>query len=135
MTQKQRPPSILILFVLEMIVGLSTLIGGLILFAIVDARFAAIASVLGVISLIIAWGLWAGKGWAWTVVLVFAVIGVLTDLGSVALGNVGSSLGIVGLLLNLLLDLGLLLNLLVIYYLRRPYVKSFFRRESFVLET
>ncbi len=45
--------------------------------------------------------------------MLFALIGILTSLLSVALGTAGSIVG-------------LLLNTLIVYYLTRPHVKVFF---------
>ena len=65
------------------------------------------------ISFVIGWGFWTGKGWAWFLGMLFALIGILTSLVSVALGTAGSIVG-------------LRLNRPIVYYLTRPHVKVFF---------
>jgi hypothetical protein len=43
----------------------------------------------GVIGLVLAWGLWIGNGWAWTVALILHIIGILMGLLTVPTGIVG----------------------------------------------
>lgn len=64
---------------------------------------------LGLLSFVFAYGLLNGKGWAWTITLIFSILGILINL--------------VGLPVTIL---GLAINVIVIYYLTRPYVKAFF---------
>ena len=73
--------------------------------------------VMGIVAFIIAYGLWNGRGWAWWLALIFAVISLLIDLGSMVAGNFS---GIIGLIIALI----------IIYYLTRPHVKEFFGRPA-----
>jgi hypothetical protein len=45
--------------------------------------------VVGVIGLVVAWGLWIGKGWAWIIALIVFIIGLVTDLFTLPTGIVG----------------------------------------------
>jgi hypothetical protein len=45
--------------------------------------------VAGVIGLVVAWGLWMGKGWAWLLGLIIFIIGIVMDLLSLPTGIVG----------------------------------------------
>ena len=44
---------------------------------------------VGVIGLIVAWGLWIGKGWAWIIALIIFIIGIIMDLVTLPTGIVG----------------------------------------------
>lgn len=71
---------------------------------------------LGVIELAIAWGLWKGQGWAWTVALIVAVLGIIG--GVIALVS-GSLYNIVTLAVQVI----------IVYYLYRPEVKAYFGKK------
>jgi uncharacterized membrane protein (DUF2068 family) len=71
---------------------------------------------LGVIELAIAWGLWKGQGWAWTVALIVAVLGIIG--GVIALVS-GSLYNIVTLAIQVI----------IVYYLYRPEVKAYFGKK------
>jgi len=83
-----------------MLSGLFGLIGGLFIF-------------LGVLGFVIAYGYLKGKGWAWTIGLIFAVLGVIGGLISLPSGVIT-----------------ILINGLIIYYLTRPHVKEFFGKAT-----
>jgi len=77
---------------------------------------ALLAGVLGVallisggIGLIISWGLWTGRGWAWWLTVIFSALSLLSSL--LALPN-----GIIGLLVDAL----------ILYYFFKPHVKDYF---------
>jgi uncharacterized membrane protein (DUF2068 family) len=70
---------------------------------------------LGIASLIVAWGLLKGKGWAWIVTIIITIISIVFNIVSIAAGNIGSVVG-------------LIINGVIIYYLYRPIVKSYFGR-------
>lgn len=70
---------------------------------------------LGIASLIVAWGLLKGKGWAWIVTIIISIISIVFNIVSIAAGNIGSVVG-------------LIINGVIIYYLYRPNVKSYFGR-------
>jgi hypothetical protein len=83
-----------------------------------------IIAILGILSLVTAYGFWTGEGWAWTLGLILAVIGL--------------SLGILDLLFFFIVLLeGIIVGIIygiipiiiygiIIYYLTRPHVKAFF---------
>lgn len=51
------------------------------------AAVGAVLIVLGIVSFIVAWGLFKGKGWAWTVTIILSAISVI--MGIVSLVGVG----------------------------------------------
>lgn len=133
---RERPTGVTILAILEIIVGIVSLISGLaitILFATVGgmmgripeaaplaALFGAFGAVIGgllilvsIVCFIIAYGFWKGKGWAWVLGLIFAIIGIISGLISLPGGIIS-----------------IIINGLIIYYLTRPHVKEFFGRAA-----
>jgi len=44
---------------------------------------------VGVIGLVVAWGLWVGRGWAWILALIIFIIGIIMDLVTLPTGIVG----------------------------------------------
>lgn len=128
---KVRPTGITILVVFEVLASLILLIGGIGLIAVgglvaggmplpIPGMFAGafvsifggVLLVLGLVGFVVCWGMWTGKGWAWLIALILAVIGVLIGLTSLPGGIVG-----------------LLINGFIAYYLWQPHVKAFFGKE------
>jgi hypothetical protein len=74
---------------------------------------------LGIVSLIAAFGTFKGKGWAWTVNLVIAYIGIASNVISLTLfpGDAGSIVAVA-------VSIGI--SVLILYYLYRPHVKEYF---------
>lgn len=125
MTNEARPIGVTILAVLVALSAFGALVLGAIFFAVIPLirevlpiprAIAAIAGgiliVIGLIGGVFAWGLWTGQGWAWTATL------ILTGISTIA-----------NLLWLPLSILRLLLDVLILYYLTRPYVKQYFRQE------
>ena len=73
----------------------------------------AIMFILGIVMLGLAWGLWTGKGWAWTLAVVFIVIGIIVGVAQMIAG------GYHGILT-------LIIQVIIVYYLFRPKVKAYF---------
>jgi uncharacterized membrane protein (DUF2068 family) len=109
-SQKHRPLGVTVIAILTVIGGIIFLVSGLVLLII---GIGIILLALGIAYLVMAYGLWKGKGWAWTITLILAAIGIIVAVVSIATGNVG---GIVSIIIN-----GV-----IIYYLYRPNVKAFF---------
>lgn len=75
----------------------------------------SILIVLGIASFLVAWGLLKGKGWAWTVTIIITIISLVFNALSIVSGNIGAIVGII-------------IDGVIIYYLYRPNVKSYFGR-------
>jgi uncharacterized membrane protein (DUF2068 family) len=69
--------------------------------------------IVALLNVLFAWGLWNGKGWAWILALIFAVLGILFSLVSLVRGGLGSIIV-------------LIIDVVIVYYLTRPNVKAFF---------
>ena len=62
----------------------------------------------GVIGLLVAWGLWIGRGWAWILALIVFIIGIIMDLVTLPTGIVG-----------------VVIDAIVLYLLMRPDTRRF----------
>ena len=135
-----RPQSVTVLAILQLISGIFSLLDGLfiLLFAGVlgglgavgfgakvgtviggfIAIFAGIAIIIGIISLVLAWGLFQLKAWAWTGTLIIHVIAILAQIAKL-LGTAGAGVNF--------LSLGFAIA--SIYYLLQPDVKKAFAVE------
>ena len=127
-----RPLGVTILAVLHVLQALLLFVGGLALFAFGLLRpriflrmphLAGFLSVIGgvlfviaLLALLLAYGLWVGKGWAWTFSFILAIFGILFSV-VILIARAG-----VGSVVTLILDL------VIIYYLMQPKVKAFFNK-------
>ena len=110
-SQRHRPLGVTIIAVLLVIAGIISFVGGLILLIIlVGIVFLA----LGIAYFVMAYGLWKGRGWAWTISLIISGIGIVMGIVYIIQDPFGG--GIVNIIIN-----GV-----IIYYLNRPNVKAFF---------
>ena len=129
MQKPSRPTGVAILAILELIGGVIGLLLGILLigvggsgilssfgFGLVSGIVAAVGGIIVVVSvlvLILGWGMWTGKSWAWTIAVILYILGVLSGIGSLA---VGALTGVVGLVISIL----------ILWYLWRPHVRAFF---------
>jgi uncharacterized membrane protein (DUF2068 family) len=126
MQQKHRPLGVTIIAILTIIGGIGFLASGIA--AVVAAPFlsdmeglsagiGAALMALGIAYFVMAYGLWKGKGWAWTITLVLSFIGIVLGIASIVTGNIGAVFH-------------LIINIIVVYYLYRPNVKMFFGKST-----
>jgi glucan phosphoethanolaminetransferase (alkaline phosphatase superfamily) len=99
------------------------------IFGIIFLVFGAISLALGVANLVMAYGLWKGKGWAWTISIIVLLIGIAIDIISVSItsaagvfSNTGSNL--LGDIVSSIVSIGI--SAFIVYYLYRPHVKAYF---------
>src|SRR5215203_5494081 len=109
-SQKHRPLGVTIIAILTIIGGIIFLASGLVLLII---GIGIILLALGIAYFVMAYGLWKGKGWAWTITLILSFIGIAFGIASIITGNIGAVFH-------------LIINIIVVYYLYRPNVKAFF---------
>jgi uncharacterized membrane protein (DUF2068 family) len=100
--ENPRPLGVTILAILTVISGIGFLVS-------------VILIPLGIANLVVAYGLWKGKKWAWTITLVLSLIGIALGLASVVTGSIVAIWPVI-------------INAIVVYYLYRPNVKAFFGR-------
>jgi hypothetical protein len=110
MQQKQRPLGVTIIAILMIISGIALLSTGAILLVV---GIGVVPIVLGIASFVMAYGLWKGKGWAWTITLILSVISIISAIVSIVFGGSGAIINII-------------INAIIIYYLYRPNVKAYF---------
>lgn len=128
MSSKGRPTGVAILAILEAIAGVYYLVTGFGDFVatsiirtlagsgipsdillLISHSVGAVLLIFGLASLLLAWGLWTGKGWALMIALVIAILSIIASLISFHL-------------------IGLVIDGIIIYYLTRPNVKQFFTK-------
>ncbi|GCE21279.1 DUF2127 domain-containing protein [Dictyobacter kobayashii] len=86
---RQRPRGVTILAILEAIGGVLEVIGGILLLN-VNTTLGIIGIVQGIISLVLAWGLWTLKPWAFWVTAVLSALTVLYGIYLLVTGNTAS---------------------------------------------
>ncbi len=90
--------------------------------------FGGILLGLGVANLVMAYGLWRGKGWAWTISIIVLFIGIAISIASVSItstgvfSNAGSNL--LGDIVSGIVSIGI--SAFIVYYLYKPHVKAYF---------
>ena len=108
--QKHRPLGVTIIAILNVIVGIVAISVG------IPALIVVVGIVLiaiGIANLVMGYGLWKGKSWAWTITLILSAIGIISSAVSIAERHTEAIAG-------------LILYVVIIYYLYRPNVKAFF---------
>ena len=121
-TQK-RPLGVTILAILMILMGLLTIVGGIIGLGVstisseleVLALFGIMAIIIGILLLPAGYGLLKGKKWAWTLSIVLNIIGVILNLTGLAGGE--SDAGTV--------IFSIAITALIIAYLMKPSTKAF----------
>jgi hypothetical protein len=128
LSSKNRPTGVTILAILEalgaiyfLFIGVTEFLGtatirSLAYFGISHGIFTLIPRIigtalliLGLVSIVLAWGLWIGKGWVRMIALVFAILGIIINLMSFHV-------------------IGIIIDAVIVYYLTRPNVKQFFTK-------
>jgi tryptophan-rich sensory protein len=142
---KNRPAGITILAALQIIFGILFLLGAIGMFLIASLADAAdleeaigedapdwisdnfvmafgllgvLFLIIGIVGLVLGYGYLKGIGWAWTVGIIFAVLGIIGDIFESMVDRTADVLASS--------IIGIIIALLIIYYLTRPHVKAFF---------
>jgi hypothetical protein len=76
---------------------------------------AGIGIAIGIACFLLAWGLFIGKGWAWIITVILAIISIVFSIMGVGSGGYVNIINIV-------------ISGIILYYLYRPAVKSYFGR-------
>lgn len=66
-------------------------------------------TIFGVVAAVTSYGLWKGASWAWWICIILLALGILSSLIVLPAGIVG-----------------VVINLIIIYYFTRPHVKKYF---------
>lgn len=131
MPKPARPGGVTVLAILDFLGGILAFFAGLFVVALGGSGllsqfgygfvsgFVVVAGVaviiIGLLALLLGYGMWTGKEWAWLLAVILYALGAVSSLLSLAGGSFGSivSLVIYGLLL---------------WYLWKPHVKAYFGR-------
>src|SRR6266571_4855427 len=133
MAQKpSRPVGITILAVLEILMGIVGLLASLVIigFSALFATLPTVGPLVGAIGLVIGgvvlffsiiWlatgvGFLHGRGWSWTLGVIFSILSLLGAVGALTIGLITGGVG------------GLVFWGLMLYYLTRTHVKAFFAK-------
>jgi len=135
MPSPSRPTGITILAILEILIGVVGLLASLAIIGLsaLVATLPSIGGLLGTLGLIIGgivlvfsliWlatgiGFLHGRGWSWTLGMIFSILSILGSIGALALGLYTGGIG------------GLIFWGLMIYYLTRNHVKAFFGKTNY----
>ena len=123
MQKQSRPFGVTIISILIIIAGVISLLIGIgsvaigPLIGLVFVVTGAISLALGVAYLVMAFGLWKGKGWAWTISTIVLFIGIVIDMISLPRRSAGDIVSSI---------VSIAINALIIYYPYRPHVKAYF---------
>jgi hypothetical protein len=80
-----------------------------------------IFTIIGIISLVVAYGLFKAKKWAWTISVGLSIISIAMGVISIATGNIGSIVSIA-------------ISGVILYYLYKPHVKEYFGKQARIAE-
>jgi hypothetical protein len=140
---KKRPTGVTVIAVLVIIGGILLLlagiagvvVGSLSISQIIGLGFVIIGAIIlavGIGYLVVSYGLLKGKRWSWTITVILLFIGIAIDVASIIIfgyftfdtdtssfltSNSGSIAGII-------------ISVIILYYLYRPHVKSYFGKMS-----
>ena len=70
---------------------------------------------ISIASFLVAWGLFTGKGWAWVFTMTITIISIALNGFRIVVEDIGGIIGII-------------IDAVIIYYLYRPNVRSYFGR-------
>ena len=76
-----------------------------------------IFTIIGIISLVVAYGLFKAKKWAWTTSVGLSIVSIAMGIVSIATGNIGSIVSIA-------------ISGVILYYLYKPHVKEYFGKRA-----
>lgn len=141
-SKKERPQGVAIISVLSIISGIivtalglfiiwmfSSLIGSvpnqfqyLSTFVMVFNAIGFGMFIVGLFSLLIGWGLWKGKGWAWTLAAILGILGIIGGIIAIPFSSINEMFFAYSLI-------SLLVYGLILYYLFKPNVKAWFKKK------
>lgn len=141
-TKRQRPTGVTIVAILIIIGGILFLLAGIgtvtlgalffqEIIAVVFAIIGAILLAVGTGYLVVSYGLLKGREWAWTITIILLFIGIGIDIVSIVFGSFAINMDIVTFLTsNSGSFVSLAISVLILYYLYRPHIKSYFGKTS-----
>lgn len=137
---KKRPTGVTVIAVLVIIGGILLLLAGIggvvvgslfISSQIIGLGFVIIGAIIlavGIGYLVVSYGLLKGKRWSWTITVVLLFIGIAIDVASIIIfGYFAINMDTSSFLTtNSGSIAGIIISVIILYYLYRPHVKSYF---------
>lgn len=140
---KKRPTGVTVIAVLVIIGGILLLlagiagvaVGSLSISQIIGLGFVIIGAIIlavGIGYLVVSYGLLKGKRWSWTITVVLLFIGIAIDVASIIIfGYFAINMDTSSFLVtNSGSIAGIIISVIILYYLYRPHVKSYFGKLS-----
>ena len=144
-TNPNRPIGVTIIAILIIIGGIALLIGGLLFMTFAGIlsssettshspiNIAALISlplslgmvIIGIIYLIVSYGLLKGERWAWLITIIVTIIGLIIQVVSAIITGLISSSLETALVTHIV---GIIVSGIIIFYLYTPNVRAYFRR-------
>lgn len=136
---KKRPTGITVIAILIIIGGILLLLAGIggvvvgslfISSQIIGLGFVIIGAIIlavGIGYLVVSYGLLKGKRWSWTITVVLLFIGIPINIASIIFGSFAINMDISTFITaNSGNIAGIIISVIILYYLYRPHVKSYF---------
>jgi hypothetical protein len=139
---KKRPAGVTVIAILIIIGGILLLlagigtvaVGSLFISEIIGLVFVIIGAILlavGIGYVVVSYGLLKGKRWAWTITMVLLFIGIAIDVASIIFGSFVINMDISAFLTsNSGSIVSIIISIIILYYLYRPHIKSYFGKMS-----
>jgi drug/metabolite transporter (DMT)-like permease len=139
---KKRPTGVTVIAILIIIGGILLLlagiagvaVGSLFISEIIGLGFVIIGAIIlavGIGYLVVSYGLLKGKRWAWTITVVLLFIGIAINVVSIIFGSFAINMDTSSFLTtNSGSIVGIIISVIILYYLYRPHVKSYFGKLS-----
>jgi hypothetical protein len=140
---KKRPTGVTVIAVLVIIGGILLLLAGIggvavgslfISSQIIGLGFIIIGAIIlavGIGYLVVSYGLLKGKRWSWTITVVLLFIGIAIDVASIIFGSFAINMDTSNFLVtNSGSIAGIIISVIILYYLYGPHVKSYFGKLS-----
>lgn len=117
-----KPTGVTILVGLEVLAGIAALAMSLYLLTLpyFPGKAFTFFTAFGLVNFLLAYGLWKGRSWAWTVTLVLSTLGIVFWLANIFELITISPSTFWGSIINIVI------YVTIIFYLTRPQVKAFF---------
>lgn len=122
MSKGNRPIGISALAILEILGGVLAIIAGLFVAGLANSipGLSGLGSILGIVFIIsglfafaVGYGFWTGAKWSWWLAIIIYALGTISSLAGIVVGSVFSVIG-------------LIIEAILLYYITRPGVKSWF---------
>lgn len=125
MAQGDRPLGVTIIGILFILGGIFALIGGalgglalsVLGGGILGILFGGILAIVGIVYIILGIGCFKGWGWVWTLAVIFAIVGIILQIVSLAMTGMAALTASI---------VGILIDVVILWYLFQENVKRWF---------